>query len=58
MRQASPSLHLRSALSLARLWIAQGKPGVDCSLPAAIYATFCQGFTTASLAQALLQANP
>lgn len=49
---SSPSLQLRAAASLARLYEEQGKAGEASSLLSELYATFTEGFATADLLQA------
>jgi predicted ATPase len=57
-RQQAKSLELRAAMSLARLWLRQGKRAAARKLLAPIYGWFTEGFETADLqeAQALLTA--
>ena len=56
-RQEAKSLELRAAMSLARLWQQQGKPGEAHKLLAPTYGWFTEGFDTADLqeAKALLE---
>jgi predicted ATPase len=51
-RQEAKSLELRAAMSLARLWQQQGKPGEAYKLLASIYGWFTEGFDTADLQEA------
>ena len=51
-RQSARSLELRAALSLSRLWQAQGKPEQARSLLAEIYGWFTEGFDTPDLQDA------
>jgi predicted ATPase len=57
-RQEARSLELRAAMSLARLWQAQGKQAEAQALLAPLYGWFTEGFDTADLqdARALLAA--
>jgi predicted ATPase len=57
-RQEAKSLELRAAMSLARLWLQQGKRSDAHALLAPIYHWFSEGFDTADLqeAKALLDA--
>jgi predicted ATPase len=57
-RQEAKSLELRAAMSLARLWLQQGKQAEARALLAPIYGWFTEGFGTADLqeARALLDA--
>ena len=57
-RQEAKSLELRAAMSLSRLWQAQGKRAAARELLAPIYGWFTEGFDTADLqeARALLDA--
>jgi predicted ATPase len=57
-RQQAKALELRAALSLSRLWQAQGKHDGARTLLAEIYCWFTEGFDTADLqeAKALLAA--
>lgn len=57
-RQEARALELRAALSLSRLWQAQGKTAEAQALLAGSYGWFTEGFETADLqaAQALLKA--
>jgi predicted ATPase len=48
----APMLELRAALSLARLWLEQGKAEQARELLAAVYGKFTEGFTTADLSEA------
>jgi predicted ATPase len=56
--QQAKSLELRAAMSLARLWQAQGKQAEACQMLTAIYSWFTEGFDTPDLqeAKALLAA--
>jgi predicted ATPase len=56
-RQEAKSLELRAAMSLARLWLQQGKRAEARELLASIYGWFTEGFDTADLreAQTLLE---
>ena len=56
--QEAKSFELRAAMSLARLWRGQGKPGEASALLAPVYAWFTEGFDTRDLveAKALLDA--
>jgi predicted ATPase len=56
--QRAKSLELRAAMSLARLWDAQGKKDIARQLLAEIYGWFSDGLETADLkeAQLLLEA--
>jgi adenylate cyclase len=56
-RQGAKSLELRAALSLSRLWQAQGRRDEACTLLAEVYGWFTEGFDTADLreARALLE---
>jgi predicted ATPase len=51
-RQEAKSLELRAAMSLARLWQAQGKRTPARALLAPIYGWFTEGFDTADLQEA------
>ena len=55
-QQEAKSLELRAAMSLARLWQAQGKADEARDLLAPVYGWFTEGFDTADLrdAKALL----
>jgi predicted ATPase len=55
--QQAKSLELRAAMSLARLWLQQGKRAEACALLAPIYGWFTEGFDTGDLreAKALLE---
>jgi predicted ATPase len=57
-RQEAKSLELRAAMSLSRLWQAQGRHAEAHMLLAGVYGWFTEGFDTADLqaAQALLKA--
>ena len=57
-RQQARSLELRAAVSLARLWQRQGRPGEARQLLEPLYAWFTEGFDTADLvdARTLLEA--
>ncbi len=59
-KQEARSLELRAAMSLARLWQAQGKGEQANQLLRPIYAWFTEGFDTADLIEArqLLGVNP
>jgi len=59
-RQGARSWELRSAMSLARLWQAQGRDAAAGSMLRPIYASFTEGFDSADLkaAQALLAVLP
>jgi predicted ATPase len=48
-RQGAKSLELRAALSLARLWLRQGKRDAARALLTPIYGWFTEGFNTADL---------
>jgi DNA-binding SARP family transcriptional activator/predicted ATPase len=50
--QESKSLELKAALSLGRLWRAQGKTGKAQELVKSVYAWFSEGFDTADLQEA------
>jgi predicted ATPase len=56
-RQGARSLELRSAMSLARLWKAQGSPAMARELVKPVYQSFEEGFETRDLrdARALLE---
>jgi predicted ATPase len=56
-QQQAMSLELRAAMSLARLWQAQGKRAEPYQLLTPIYSWFTEGFDTADLqeAKALLE---
>lgn len=56
--QQAKSLELRAAMSLARLWQAQGRPAEAYQLLASVYSWFTEGFDTLDLreARALLAA--
>ena len=51
-RQQAKSLELRTALSLARLWVRQGKRKEAHTLLSNVYAWFSEGFDTSDLKQA------
>jgi predicted ATPase len=51
-RQQAKSFELRAAMSLARLWQAQGKRAAARALLAPIYGWFTEGFDTADLQEA------
>ena len=51
-RQQARSLELRAAVSLARLWQRQGRPGEARQLLEPLYAWFTEGFDTADLVDA------
>jgi predicted ATPase len=51
-RQQARSLELRAAMSLARLWLQQGKPQAAYELLAPVYASFTEGFQTHDLQRA------
>ena len=57
-RQEAKSLELRAAMSLSRLWQAQGRRDEARTLLAEVYGWFTEGFDTADLreARALLEA--
>jgi predicted ATPase len=57
-RQEAKALELRAAMSLCRLWQAQGKPDAAYALLTEIYGWFTEGFDTADLqaAKTLLKA--
>jgi predicted ATPase/DNA-binding SARP family transcriptional activator len=59
-QQASKSLELRAAVSLARLWRQQGRPKEARQLVQEVYGWFTEGFDTADLkeARALLEELP
>jgi predicted ATPase len=50
--QQAKSLELRTAVSLSRLWLAQGKRDEARALLAPLYAWFTEGFNTADLQEA------
>ena len=56
-QQQAKSWELRAAMSLARLWLQQGKRAAAYELLAPIYGWFAEGFDTADLqeAKALLE---
>ncbi len=51
-QQSAKSLELRAALSLARLWQAQGRTAEACTLLSDVYGWFTEGFETADLIDA------
>ena len=51
-QQEAKSLELRTAMSLARLWQAQGKGDAARELLAPVYGWFTEGFDTADLQDA------
>jgi predicted ATPase len=57
-KQQAKSWELRAAMSMARLWRAQGKPQQARGLLASLYGWFTEGFDTLDLkeAKALLDA--
>lgn len=51
-QQQAQSWELRAAMSLARLWLQQGKRAAAYELLAPIYGWFAEGFDTADLQEA------
>jgi predicted ATPase len=51
-RQEAKALELRAAMSLARLWLQQGKRAEAHALLAPVYSWFTEGFDTADLQEA------
>jgi predicted ATPase len=51
-RQEAKSWELRAAMSLARLWLSQGKDQAAYDLLAPVYGWFTEGFDTADLKEA------
>jgi predicted ATPase len=51
-QQGAKALELRAAMSLSRVWQAQGKPDAARALLAEIYGWFTEGFDTADLQEA------
>lgn len=51
-RQASRAWELRATMSLARLWLRQGRRAEARATLAAVYGTYTEGFTTPDLADA------
>jgi predicted ATPase len=56
-QQGAKALELRAAMSLSRLWQAQGQPDAARTLLADVYSGFTEGFDTADLqaAKSLLE---
>ena len=50
--QSAKSLELRAAVSLARLWVEQGRSAEARDLLAPVYGRFTEGFDTTDLKQA------
>ena len=52
-----PSMELRAAISLSRLWQQQGQPDAACQLLTPIYSWFTEGFATPDLHEAKVYAK-
>ena len=56
-RHQAKSLELRATMSLARLWLRQGRRDEARAMLAAVYGTFTEGFTTPDLVDAAVLLN-